>query len=154
MKETSLAQAISGCTVGCFPKVANPQSEPACTLSLPTMVENSLSRLATCTQGGREGGLQLTSAGCSMKFVVESMTPGTRTLGRARRQEKTDLVLGDRVLQLPEDVHLRKNEGDRLECQSSRILRKHCSRGCLTSWACLGLADSKRRTLGRADITT
>ena len=29
-KRTNFAQTISGWTVGCFPKVANPQSEPAC----------------------------------------------------------------------------------------------------------------------------
>ena len=67
----SLAQTISGWTVGNFPNVANPQSDPACTLnrerfdvlnehsasssylSLPTMLENSNNLLAT-------------SLGCSM----------------------------------------------------------------------------------------
>ena len=36
----SLAQAISGWTVGSFPNVANPQSEPACTLNIQIETHN------------------------------------------------------------------------------------------------------------------
>ena len=66
-------------------------------LCLPTMPENSLSLLAT-------------SAGCSMKFVVESMTPGTSTWTSDVKDTSkcTCLVFRDGVLHLSEDIHLDK----------------------------------------------
>src|SRR5262249_10692016 len=64
----SLAQTISGSTWGFErAKVPKPQSDPAMTRSRPT---TSAYRTIRCA----------TSSGCSMKFVVESRTPGIKIL--------------------------------------------------------------------------